>query len=129
MISKYKPQNITKSKDGNKALICKRSFLQDVTKSKHINEALRSAINLGVKGSVMPLAASESECCLSGNVNQEQGLSQDFKNACPKHEFQNFCCPDLVTNILYILITTTSNSILCQKGHFAPQVCPRRWSL
>ena len=25
------------------------------------------------------------------NMLQRQGLSQDFKNACPKQQFQNFC--------------------------------------
>ena len=33
--------------------------------------------------------------------------------------------PDLASYIFYILITTTSNSILCQKVHFTLQLCPR----
>ena len=35
--------------------------------------------------------------------------------------------PDLATKLLYIFIPTTSNSQLCQKGHFTLQPCPRRW--
>ena len=35
--------------------------------------------------------------------------------------------PDLATYQLYILILTTFNSLLCQKGHFTLQLCPRRW--
>ena len=30
-------------------------------------------------------------------------------------------------NLLYILIPTASNRLLCQKGHFTLQVCPRRY--
>ena len=35
--------------------------------------------------------------------------------------------PDLATNLLQILIPTTIDSLLCQKGHFTRQLCPRRW--
>ena len=35
--------------------------------------------------------------------------------------------PDLATNLLQILIPATSNSLVCQKGQFTLQLCPRRW--
>ena len=36
--------------------------------------------------------------------------------------------PDLDTNLLQILIpTSTINSLVCQKGQFTLQLCPRRW--
>ena len=51
-------------------------------------------------------------------------LGQDFKSACPKEQIQNFCRP--ATNLLQIPISTTYNSLLCQKGQFTLQLCPRR---
>ena len=38
-----------------------------------------------------------------------------------------FAHPDLVTNLLQILIPATFNSLVCQKGQFTLQLCPRRW--
>ena len=35
--------------------------------------------------------------------------------------------PDLPTNLLQILIPATINSLVCQKGQFTPQLCPRSW--
>ena len=35
--------------------------------------------------------------------------------------------PDLATNLLQILIPATINSLVCQKGQFTLQLCPRRW--
>ena len=35
--------------------------------------------------------------------------------------------PDLATNLLQILIPTTINSLVCQKGHFTLQPCHKRW--
>ena len=35
--------------------------------------------------------------------------------------------PDLATNLLQILIPGICNSLLCQKGQFTLQQCPRRW--
>ena len=35
--------------------------------------------------------------------------------------------PDWVTNLLQILIPTIFYSLLCQKGQFTLQLCPRRW--
>ena len=35
--------------------------------------------------------------------------------------------PDLTTYLLQILIPATFNSLLCQKGHFTLQPCPRSW--
>ena len=41
--------------------------------------------------------------------------------------FKNFARPDLATYVLQILIPATFNSLVCQKGQFTLQVCPRRW--
>ena len=54
-------------------------------------------------------------------------LSQDFKNACPEQLFQNIARPYLATYLLQILIPATYNSLVCQKGQFTLQLCPRRW--
>ena len=35
--------------------------------------------------------------------------------------------PDLATKLLWILLQATINSLLCQKGQFTLQPCPRRW--
>ena len=35
--------------------------------------------------------------------------------------------PDLATNLLQILIPATFNNLVCQKGQFTLQLCPRRW--
>ena len=35
--------------------------------------------------------------------------------------------PDLAINLLQILIPATINSLVCQKGQFTLQPCPRRW--
>ena len=35
--------------------------------------------------------------------------------------------PDIATDLFQILIPATFNSLVCQKGHFAFQLCPRRW--
>ena len=35
--------------------------------------------------------------------------------------------PDLATYLLQILIPAIFNSLLCQKGQFKLQQCPRRW--
>ena len=35
-------------------------------------------------------------------------------------------CPDLYIQLLQILIPTTNDSLLCQKGHFTLWPCPRR---
>ena len=34
--------------------------------------------------------------------------------------------PDLATNLLQILIPATFNNLVCQKGQFTLQLCPRR---
>ena len=56
-----------------------------------------------------------------------QGLSQDFRNACPNSNFKISARPDLATNLLKICITATFNSIERQKGQFILKWCPRRW--
>ena len=35
--------------------------------------------------------------------------------------------PDLATDLLQIHIPATINSLVCQKGQFTLQLCPRRW--
>ena len=35
--------------------------------------------------------------------------------------------PDLATYLLQILIPATFNSLVCKKGQFKLQLCPRRW--
>ena len=35
--------------------------------------------------------------------------------------------PDLATNLLQILIPAIFDSLVCQKGQFTLQLCPRRW--
>ena len=35
--------------------------------------------------------------------------------------------PDLATYLLQILIPATFNSLVCEKGQFTLQLCPRRW--
>ena len=64
---------------------------------------------------------------LGKTTTWKQGLSQDFINACPKQQFQNFARPDLATYLLQILIPATSNSLVCQKWQFILQLWPRRW--
>ena len=41
--------------------------------------------------------------------------------------FKIFARPDLATYLLQILIPATFNSLVCQKGQFTLQLCPRRW--
>ena len=41
--------------------------------------------------------------------------------------FKNSARPDLATNLLQILVQATYNSLVCQKGQFALQLCPIRW--
>ena len=40
--------------------------------------------------------------------------------------FKLFARPDLATNLPQILIPTIFDSLLCQKGQFTLQLCPRR---
>ena len=44
-----------------------------------------------------------------------------------KSNFKISARPDLATNLLQILIPATINSLVCQKGQFTLQLCPRRW--
>ena len=41
--------------------------------------------------------------------------------------FKISACPDLTTSLLQILTPATINSLVCQKGKFTPQLCPRSW--
>ena len=40
--------------------------------------------------------------------------------------FKFFARPDVATYLLQILIPATFNSLVCQKGQFTLQLCPRR---
>ena len=57
-----------------------------------------------------------------------QGLGQDFKKACTKQQFQNIISArsDLATNLLKILITTSFDSLLCQKRPLTLQLCTQK---
>ena len=59
----------------------------------------------------------------SYKCSSDQGLSQDFKNACQKSNSKISVCPDLDTILLQFLILTASNSLLCQKGQLRFQLC------
>ena len=41
--------------------------------------------------------------------------------------FKNFAHPDLATYLIQILISATFNSLVCLKGQFTVQLCPRIW--
>ena len=41
--------------------------------------------------------------------------------------FKIFARPYLATNLLKFLIPATINSLVCQKGQFTLQLCPKRW--
>ena len=56
-----------------------------------------------------------------------QGLSQDFKIACPQQQCQNFCPSRFSNSSASNPLSTTSYSLLGQKGQFTLQPCPRNW--
>ena len=41
--------------------------------------------------------------------------------------FKNFARPDLATYLLQKIVPATFNSLVCKKGQFTLQQCPRRW--
>ena len=45
----------------------------------------------------------------------------------PNSNFKISVRPDLATSLLQILIPATINNLVCQKGQFTIQLCPRRW--
>ena len=56
-----------------------------------------------------------------------QGLSQDFKNVCPKQQFPNICPSRLsYLSTKLTILPATFNCLVCQKGQFPLQSCPRR---
>ena len=78
-------------------------------------------------------------CCCDTNIFKDQDL-EDRKEVIivrvlariSKTPVQNSNCkisarPDLAINLLQILIPATINSLVCQKGQFTLQLCPRRW--
>ena len=54
------------------------------------------------------------------------GFRQDIKNACTKRHSQHFCCPNLATQLLLILIWTKFNSLFCKKKQLKLQPHLRR---
>ena len=61
------------------------------------------------RGALRPVWATY--CC--------QGLSEDFKNAYPKQQFQISARPDLAINLIQILLPTTFNSLRKANLHFS----------
>ena len=66
------------------------------------------------------------------------GLSKDLETECKvlariskmpvqNSNFKISARPDLATYLLQILIPATFNSLVCQRGQFKLQLCPRRW--
>ena len=45
----------------------------------------------------------------------------------PNSNFKISVSPDLATSLLQILIPARVNSLVCQRGQFTLQLCPRRW--
>ena len=63
-------------------------------------------------------------------IKWTQGLSKDSENVCLKQQFQNICPSSFpATQLLQILLTTSFNTFLCQKGQFTLQQCHRRIGL
>ena len=60
-------------------------------------------------------------------IGAHRFLARISKMPVQNSNFKNSACPDLATNLLQILIPATSNSLVCQKGQFTLQLCPRRW--
>ena len=54
-------------------------------------------------------------------------LARILKMPVPKINFKISVRPDLATSLLQILIPATINSLVCQKGQFTLQLCPRNW--
>ena len=54
-------------------------------------------------------------------------LARISKMPVQNSNFQKFARPDLATYLLQILIPATFVSLVCQKGQFTLQLCPRRW--
>ena len=54
-------------------------------------------------------------------------LARISKMPVQNSNFKISACPDLATNLLQIPIPATVNSLVCQKGQFTLQLCPRIW--
>ena len=54
-------------------------------------------------------------------------LARISKMLVQNSNFKILARPDLATHLLQIPIPATFNSLVCQKGQFTLQLCPRRW--
>ena len=54
-------------------------------------------------------------------------LARISKMPVQNSNFKISACPDLATQLLQILIPATINRLVCQKGQFTLQLCPRIW--
>ena len=61
------------------------------------------------------------------NANTSRFLARISKMPVQNSNFKISARPDLATNLLQILKAATINSLVCQKGQFTLQLCPRRW--
>ena len=57
---------------------------------------------------------------------QDRVLARISKMHVQNSNFKISARPDLATNLLQILIPAKINSLVCQKGQFALQLCPKR---
>ena len=53
-------------------------------------------------------------------------LARILKMPVQNSNFKIFARPDLATHLFQILLPATFNNLMCQKGQFSLQVCPRR---
>ena len=54
-------------------------------------------------------------------------LARISKMPVQKSNYKISACPELASHLLQILFPTTFKSLLCQKGQFTLQLCPKRW--
>ena len=65
-----------------------------------------------------PKAVTTRDCRVLARISRMPVQNSNFKISAR---------PDLAINLLQILIPATINSLVCQKGQFTLQLCPRRW--
>ena len=59
-------------------------------------------------------------------MDPETVLARISKMPVQNSNFKISAHPDLATNLLEILIPATFDSLVCKKGQFSLQLCPRR---
>ena len=72
-------------------------------------------------GPCIPIKTCQKDC-VPGRV-----LARISKMPVQNSNFKMFARPDLASYLLQILLPATLNSLVCQKGQFTLQLCPRRW--